>query len=754
MRYNGRAMLKKTLLALLLGLTMPASAVRPGDTETQAPQEEDARALPVDDEEETAVETVKLGGEDRLEVHQGVEPGDADDPTQAAVDSSGDFGLSGSEGTRTGPVMPPPGLTEDDMAVQDPSRETYATTRRNARTMSLTVPGPRGMVTDRMGRVMATSEVAYQPAIDFGQLTDESEANILSIAHRVTDEYTRRGLKMSELSDEKILAHYRDRRWLPLPVGPTVRGTALPQKVRDAVAAVPHAKLVPNYIRLYPNKTTACHILGYTGIKAKLPTGPINHNDPIFENHEGRAGLELKFNKQLTGRPGVWRLMFDENGKKILDELQIKPKAGGTVVTTLNLEWQKAAEEALYKNTHHRGAFVLIDVHTGEILVLATAPNFDPNVFIPKISEEDYKKLREDPATPLVSRAFAGVYPPASTFKTITVAAALRYGIVKESTHIFCPSSMLIGGYRFVNHSRFEGSINCVTALAISNNPYMYQVTATMEPAVGAVRLCDTARRFGYGLPTGIPLPEKAGLVPDEHWMNRNYGRGFKKGDEANISIGQGPLLATPLQVAHAFSGIANGRYLPKLHLVKQVLDSDGNVVYQFQPSAQNSLKDFGEALVTVRKGTKAVVNGGSGRGAQLGYVSNAGKTGTAQWGPPSEDRRLAWFAGYVPADAPRFAYVALYEGNKGERISGGRMAAAIVRAFFNRVKPSMQEALKAEPILPGGARDEVAEEVTEEEAEQAAALQRAKEESARRAREGARVRSERSGWDETRSRD
>ena len=212
--------------------------------------------------------------------------------------------------------------------------------------------------------------------------------------------------------------------------------------------------------------------------------------------------------------------------------------------------------------------------------------------------------------------------------------------------------------------------------------------------------------------------------------------------------------MATPLQVAHAFSGIANGRYLPKLHLVKQVLDSDGNVVYQFQPSSQSSLKDFAGALVTVRKGTKAVVNGGSGRGAQLGYVSNAGKTGTAQWGPPSEDRRLAWFAGYVPADNPRFAYVALYEGNKGERISGGRMAAAIVRAFFNRVKTSMQEALKEEPVLPGVSRDETAEEVSEEEAEQAAALQRVKEENARRARERERTRRERSGWDEERSRD
>ena len=201
-------MLKKTLLVLMLGSAALSLTALPAAAVPTLPVEQEEDAIPVteDDEEETTVETVKLGGEDRLEVHQGVEPGDADDPTQAAVDSSGDFGLGGGESGRPVPSMPPTGLTEDDMAVQDPSRETYATTRRNARTMSLTVPGPRGMVTDRLGRVMATSEVAYQPAIDFGQLMDESEANILSIAHRVIDEFTKRGLKMSALSSSQIFS--------------------------------------------------------------------------------------------------------------------------------------------------------------------------------------------------------------------------------------------------------------------------------------------------------------------------------------------------------------------------------------------------------------------------------------------------------------------------------------------------------------------------------------------------------------------
>ena len=442
--------------------------------------------------------------------------------------------------------------------------------------------------------------------------------------------------------------------------------------------------------------------------------------------------------------------MFDENGNKILDELQTKPKPGGTIVTTLNLEWQKAAEKALRENTLGRGAFAMVDVRTGEIVVLASAPNFDPNTFIPSISQKDYDALRNDPNTPLVSRAFAGVYPPASTFKTITVAAAIRYGIITEDTYINCPYSVRIGGHEFKNHSKFSGSINCVTALVLSNNPFMYQVAATREPRLGAPRLCEIARRFGYGRTTGIPLPDKAGNVPDENWMHRNYGRGFMAGDAANMAIGQGALLATPLQVAHAVSGIANGAYLPKLQLVRQVLDADGNVVYQFTPAADGSLRDLSGALVSVRKGMKAVVNGGTGRRAALSYVSNAGKTGTAQWGKPSDDCRLAWFAGFLPADEPRYAYVALYEGKPHQRISGGHMAAAVVKAFFESIKPSMQEALAEEQTASvDAAEDEEApEELTEDEQ---AAADRAAEEA--RQRQEAEKRHSRSGWDDGRSR-
>lgn len=740
------AMPRGTFITCLLALMLPLPA---GAQKVNSPEDEPL-LVPGEAEVEDVVETVKLGGEDKLpHVTGGV--GQAESYEQTAdPDSPVNVELSGTEPVLESDVpVRITELAEEDPTVHDPSRVAYATTRPNARTMSLTVPGPRGLIIDRNGLPMATSEVAYQPAIDFGQQKDESDAAVLALARRVMAAYEGAGLKVYKKTDAQLLDHYRNRRWLLLPIGPTVRGDEI-AKIRSSLESVPNGKLMPLYIRKYPAGMSACHIIGYTGAQAKLPTGPINHNDPIFERQEGRSGLEKQFNKQLTGKPGIWRLMFDEAGTKILDELQTKPRPGGTIVTTLNLDWQRAAEKVLRQNTLGRGAFVMVDVTTGEVLVLASVPNFDPNDFIPSISQEKYDALRNDENTPLVSRAFAGVYPPASTFKTVTVAAALRHHVITEDTYINCPYSVRIGGHEFKNHNRFTGTINCVTALVTSNNPFMYQVAATYRNCLGAQRLCEAARRFGYGRTTGLPLADKAGNVPDEAWMFRNYGRGFMQGDAANIAIGQGPILATPLQVAHAISGIANGSYLPKLQLIRQVLDADGNVVYQFTPGIQNSLKDFGAALVSVRKGMRAVVNGGTGRRAALSYVSNAGKTGTAQWGKPSDDCRLAWFAGFLPADEPRYAYAALYEGKPHQRISGGHMAAAIVKNFFESIKDSMQEALQDKPRASQlGLDDEVAEEPGEEEAE-AAALQEAAE---RARREAAEKRRSTSGWSDGRSR-
>lgn len=744
-----RAALSNTALGdacSIAGATVPSAA-------NAAPQGED-----------DVVATVKLGGEDQNKalLPEGVgTAGSYDEVAEVIEEDKSSVDANKNMGDKEH-AMP---ITDDssvntDTSYFDPSRITHANTRRNARTMSLSVPAPRGMITDRDGETLAYSQVAYQPSIQFNKLQDASDERVVEVARATIDAYEALGMKLLEKNDEDIIQHYKNRRWLPYPIGSVVRLGDVGADM-EKLNAVPFAEMLPVYIRNYPNGSLAGHIIGYTGSKSKLATGPINHKDPIFEVPEGRSGLEKSFNAQLDGRAGLWRLMFNERGEKILDELQVKPKPGGTVVTTLKLPWQRAAEKSLAENTMGRGAFVMIDCITGEIVVLATVPNFDPNAFIPFITQKSYDVLRNDPNNPLVSRAYAGLYPPASIFKTLTVAAALHHGVIKEDTYIYAPYSVRIGGHEFRNHSGFEGSINCVTALVLSNNPFMYKIAATHENRLGAARLCDMARRFGMGKRSGIPLMDMAGNVPNESWMYRNYGRGFMQGDAANIAIGQGPLLTSPLQVAHAIAGVANGRYLPKLQLIRQVLDQDGNVIYQNTPQVQNNLMNISDSLSIVRKAMRAVVDGGTGRRGKLSYVDNAAKTGTAQWGRESDDCRLAWFAGYLPADKPRYAYVALYEGKPHQRIAGGSAAAAIVKNFFESIKTSMLEDLaksdegivvKGAPVEDEWAGEGPAGEETDEsrarDAEEAA-IQEAKQ----RAEKARALRNQPTGWDDGRRR-
>lgn len=681
-------------------------------TYAQENDEEVPMAVPVEDE---IVNTVKLGGE-KGDTASGQTEGAPIAPDYDAPINKEGIAIPKLDAITKKPLSRP---------ASDAAREAFATTRKNARTISVKIPAPRGQITDRLGEPLAQSEVAYQFAIRFGQFENQKPEYILAVARKAIHEATlaveqfhqsntkapkpTRTVKSSSkkrtpvepveaapksiftLTDEQLLDHYKHRRWLPLPISGILNA-----KTADALKNTPGKaqclELLPVYIRSYPQKQIGAHPIGYVGSASKLPTGPINHNDPLFESFEGRAGYEKFFNNILTGRDGIWRLMFDEEGNKILDELQQKPKPGGAVVTTINLKWQLAAEKAFAANKARRGAMVVIDCQTGEILVMASAPSFDPNIFIPNISQKDYDALRNDPNNPLVSRAFAGQYPPASTFKAVTVLAGLNAHVITEASSLYCPAFLNIGGHTFNNwNKKAAGSLNCISALAMSNNPFMYQIGIKM----GAQNLLTPARRLGFGSRPELPLDATAGLIPTEEMMIRNFGRGFKDGDLANMAIGQGMLLATPLQVAHGMAGIANGNILPKLQLIRQILDPDGNVIFDMQPEAQSSLTDMSEYCAIVRKGMKAVIQGGTGSRAAISYASMGGKTGTAQWGKESEERRLAWFAGFMPYENPRFAYAVLYEGAPHEKIGGGAIAAPIVKAFFESIKADVKEIIK-----------------------------------------------------------
>jgi len=563
-------------------------------------------------------------------------------------------------------------------------------TRKDARAITLKIPAPRGQIVDRDGHSLAQNRIAYQVALQFKQFENADRDFVINWGRSRLDVLQSLIKNPVTKTDDEIFAHYQDRRWLPLLVSGQIdekEARALESKLIGGLI------LHPIYRRTYPHGELAAHILGYSGSVGKLPTGPINFNEPLWEESEGRSGLEKIFNTQLTGDPGMKRLLFDENGNKLLEEQVKRPRPGGTLVTTLDLDWQKLAEKIL-ENGCRRGAFVVIDVVTGDVLVMASRPSFDLNRFVPGINETDFKALEADPSQPLFGRAFQSAYPPASSYKPIVALAALNNGTVTENSTIYCPAAITIGRTVFNNWSKSpEGSINVKRALARSCNTWFYQVGIDVGPSA----FLNLSRRLGFGERSGLPLiGETPGLVPSDEWMLKNEKRRILDGDTANLSIGQGSLLASPLQVAQAMAGIANGGALPKLQLVRQVQDTRGRVVQAAVPERKNWLGVDLKAVEIVRQGMSDVVNGGGGTGqsAGLSYTTLCGKTGTAQWGPKAKDQRLAWFAGFLPRDNPRYAFAVLYEGRPGETVSGGRMAAPMVRKFFEGIKDDIKETI------------------------------------------------------------
>lgn len=561
---------------------------------------------------------------------------------------------------------------------------------KNARVISLAIPAPRGQILARDGEPFAQNRVAFQIALNFPQFENADRAFVVDWARKRLDEVRAIYPKCLEKSDNELWAHYQDRRWLPLYLS-GFQNRAQANEIAKKIGQRADVVLYPVYARHYPEESVAAHIVGYTGSVGKLPTGPINFNEPLWEITEGRSGLELIYQKNLSGTPGMKRVLYNNDGIKLEDEIVRRAIPGGNIVTTLNMKWQKHAEKVL-RDGSQRSAMVVIDIQTGEILVMASRPSFDLNEFVGGINAARYKALNEDASTPLFGRAFSAQYPPASTFKSVVALAGLQSEAINENTTIDAPAFIEFPGHKIRNASgRAEGSIAVRFAMARSTNTWF----AKLGIEIGPSTFLSMARRCGYGEKTGLPLiGEASGLIPTAEWMLQNHRRRFMNGDTANMSIGQGVLLATPLQVCQGMAAIGNGNVLPKLHLIRQVQDSRGRVTYQALPETRTPLELSESAVLGVRRGMRDVINEGygTGRAGGLSWTTNCGKTGTAQWGPKSKNQRLAWFAGFFPFDNPRFAYTVVYEGRPGQVISGGRFSAPLVKNFFDPLRKEIEE--------------------------------------------------------------
>ena len=539
----------------------------------------------------------------------------------------------------------------------------------------LGIPAPRGLITDRNGSPLAQTRVSYNLAVNFPTPTNFTDKGALSFAHEqihAAEVLVGRPIK---ISDALILRHYHNRGVLPLDILQDL----LPAEIQQVKSkALVNLSLHPVYQRFYPNGKMAGHVIGYAGRAGRTPDGPIQNNELLWANAEGREGLEQMFNEQLTGKPGQVNIVFDAAGKKTSEKTVIPPQPGCNVITTLDETIQRLCEDALEKGAK-RGAIVIIDPNTGDLLALASWPVFNPNLFVPTITPEAFKILQDDPDIPLLPRAYRSAYPPGSTFKVFVGLAALQSKTITLDQEFSGPASMQIGNMVFRNWKKTDsGMLNFHGALEQSCDTWFYQVGIK----TGSGPIIEWALKCGFGVKTGIPLKSEVdGRVPTNEYMKKVYGRKLLDGDMANFSIGQGDLLVTPLQMAQAMAAVGNGGTLYQTRLVQQVQGIDSQVVTAYEVRAKAALELDPKILAELKKAMVDVVTGGSGT-AHKSAVENvqvAGKTGTAQWGPKKKERNAAWFAGYAPADKPKYAFAAVYEGEVGKSTHGGDYAAPMI---------------------------------------------------------------------------
>ena len=576
------------------------------------------------------------------------------------------------------PAITPPAPTPFEESIK-PTFET----QKQARTFVLDIPAPRGQISDRNGVPLAQNRLSYNLTIDFPTPLDFSDARALDFAHQNVRAAERVLGRSLSISDAAILRHYHNRGFLPLEIAQDLKEAERDQLKNQLSGGALSIK--PIYLRIYPHHALAGALIGYTGRTSRNADGIIQNGQLLWPETEGREGLEQTFNSMLTGRPGHYKVTFDRDGRKTSDRVVDPPVPGYNVVTTLDLKLQEQAEKALAEKAQ-RGAIVIIEPSSGDILAMASWPTFDPNLFIPSISATKFKELQNNPNVPLLPRAYRATYPPGSTFKVAVGIAALESGAVTPADQYECVPEMQVGNTVFHNWKHTDrGSLNFVEALTQSCDTWFYQVGIK----TGAEPIMDWASRLGFGAKCGVPLKGEAeGRLPDDAYMQKTHGRRILGGDIANLSIGQGDLLVTPLQMAQSMAIMANGGTFYQTRLVQQVQTVGNEIVAAYAVRVKKEIGASPQTMAEMRTGLVDAVNAplGTAHRASLDDVSVAGKTGTAQWGPKEKERTAAWFAGFVPAEHPQYAFAAVYEGAVGSTVHGGSAAAPMIGQILRHI--------------------------------------------------------------------
>jgi len=451
--------------------------------------------------------------------------------------------------------------------------------------------------------------------------------------------------------------------------------------------------------RHYLYGSLAAHLLGYVG---EVTESDLRKNAGYRMGDEiGKFGLERGWENFLRGDAGGEEVEVDSVGRRMRVLKEIADKPGQSVVLTIDLQLQQAAEAAMEGKN---GSLVAVDPNTGEILAMVSHPTFDPNVFGAGVREADWKSLTTDPNHPLENRAIQGIYPPGSTFKIVEAVAGLEEGTLHADTAYNCPGGLWFGGREYhCWRKQGHGTIELHDAIVRSCDVYFYDVGQRL----GVDRIAKWANAMGLGLKSGIALHgESAGVIPSSEWKQKRFHERWYPAETLSVAIGQGYVAVTPLQMAQVAAMIASGGFRYKPHFVRYVEGLDGGIAKAYQPKIEGQFKLSPDDLDTIRNAMCDVVNSpwGTAHMARLDNVTVCGKTGTAQMvgdkegeaGEKEEDiplkyRDHAWFIAFAPKEHPQIALSCIVEHGG----HGGSAAAPVIhdvlKRFFELHPPQTQ---------------------------------------------------------------
>jgi len=526
----------------------------------------------------------------------------------------------------------------------------------------------RGLIQDKDGDILVDNRPSFSVAV-IPKVVGKQTLEYLA-------EFTKTPLENIQKSIKKDYGHR------PVIVARDVDYQTVIQLEEDRLF-LPGVLTLVESKRYYNPDVMSPHIFGSVG---EVTTGE-QEKSPVYESGDiiGKSGLEKIYDLDLRGSKGVRYMLVDASGRELGNydqNLEVPPIHGSDLHLYLDYETQQFAESLMVDNL---GALVAIDVRNGGIIALVSKPDYDPRLLTGKIDPESWNKLQTDEARPLYSRAIQSRYPPGSTYKLIAAIAALQEKIITPRWEAYCPGYYKLG--RKTIHCWNEGghgTLDLYGAIKNSCNVYFYQLGLK----IGLEAWTKYSRMLRFGTQTEIDLAQESrGLVPSVDFFNRRYGvNGWTKGNLANLAIGQGELLVTPLQLAQFAMIMANKGVYYRPHLVEHMYDysSRRNVKFPSDTRYVTGISD--EVYDVIREAMRQVCDGGTGWLGKVPGIEMAGKTGTAQ--NPHGDSH-AWFMAFAPYEFPEVAVAAIIENAGG----GGAVAAPIVRKvlekyFFNRLIP------------------------------------------------------------------